>query len=343
MEMNLRIKLLVISSALFAAGVQAQSSVTVYGVIDIAAQLETNGDGNGKTLKKLNSGATGGSRLGFKGTEDLGDGLKANFKLESGFAPDTGFQSDASRFFNRESWVGLENQIGDLRFGRQYNMLYEHFVVFDPMYGISNVNESVPYLAYSASDDPVHKANAVRLGVNVSGAKLGLMAAPGEGASGAYYGAVGSYVKGPNGIGAFYEQRKPGATSRKKSDYGLGGSYMVGPVILFGNFQHHNQSFPISLDLKGNLFSLGAIYPLNDRLTFFAAGYADKQKNDSTGLSGSRGTLALSAFYKLSPRTGVYAYVDTTKWKNGYVEILGDAYGKKAERQNLYLGMRHNF
>ena len=332
-----------------AASAEAQSNVTVYGVFDIAATIETNADGNGNSLRAIGPGATGGSRLGFKGTEDLGGGLRANFKLEAGFAADTGM-TNPSKFFNREAWVGLEGSFGDLRFGHQNSIMYEHYGNFDPLYGVSNVNESVPYLLYSAGNDPVHVDNAVRYGLTVEKLKLAVMAAPGEvsgsNSKGVYFGANFNYSNGPNGVGAYFEQRDPNTATTtglgKNRVWGVGGSYLVGPVILYGNYQRHNAPFVTSLRLKGSLYSAGAIYPVTDRITLFAAAYVDGQHNDS-GLAARRNTAALSAFYKLSPRTGIYAYVDTTKWRDGYVEILGDDYGSHNGRQNYYVGMRHNF
>jgi len=67
-----------------AGSAQAQSSVTVYGVLDMAFNAENNGAGAPGKKFALDSGIQSGSRLGFKGSEDLGNGLKANFKLEIG-------------------------------------------------------------------------------------------------------------------------------------------------------------------------------------------------------------------------------------------------------------------
>lgn len=326
-----------------------QSSVTLYGVFDVAVRHDTNADGNGHSRTSLSPGATGSSRLGFKGTEDLGDGLKANFKLENGFNADTGNVADSARFFNREAWVGLSGSYGELRLGRQYTVMFEHYNNYDPMYGISNVAESVPFLAYSAGTDPVHIDNSVRYGKDWGPVSFALIAAPGEvsGASskGVYTGATLKYAAGPNGISGYFEQRDPNTATTsgepKKRVWGVGGSYMLGPVILYANYQRHNALFAIPGEVKGKLYSLGAVYPVG-QWTFLAAFYRDEQK-DGAGSAGKRNTLALSAYYNLSKRTAVYAYVDSTRWKDGYVELLADDYGSKARRANMMLGMRHNF
>lgn len=94
----------------------AQSSVSVYGVVD--ASLESvKGD---KTVTALSSDNLASSRLGFKGTEDLGGGLKANFVLETNVKVDTGANGGGTtRFFDRAAWVGISGGFGELRLGRQ--------------------------------------------------------------------------------------------------------------------------------------------------------------------------------------------------------------------------------
>lgn len=91
----------------------AQSSVSLYGVVD--ASLESvKGD---KTLTRVTSDNLASSRFGLRGTEDLGSGLKANFVLEATVKPDTG-AADSTRFFGRQAWVGVQGGFGEVRLGR---------------------------------------------------------------------------------------------------------------------------------------------------------------------------------------------------------------------------------
>lgn len=91
----------------------AQSSVTLYGVVD--ASLESvKAD---KTVTRVSSDNLSTSRFGLKGSEDLGSGLKANFNLEASLKADTG-ASATGRFWDRAAWVGLAGGFGDLRLGR---------------------------------------------------------------------------------------------------------------------------------------------------------------------------------------------------------------------------------
>ena len=120
----------------FAGAASAQSSVTLYGLLDQNVKYQdpgrlasVAGGRQGKGVTRVDDGGTGGfgsSRLGFRGVEDLGDGLKAIFRLELGVSPDTGgaggrttLQGTNNVFFNREAWVGLESKsLGTVRLGR---------------------------------------------------------------------------------------------------------------------------------------------------------------------------------------------------------------------------------
>ena len=86
----------------------AQTSVKVYGVIDVGPSFVSNQAGSKTVL--LQSGVSKQSRLGFEGVEDLGDGLEAVFRLESGFAVDDGSLGNGGALFNRESWVALRSK-----------------------------------------------------------------------------------------------------------------------------------------------------------------------------------------------------------------------------------------
>jgi predicted porin len=96
----------------------AQSNLQIYGVLDAALELAK--PGNSDTIPRVQSGILLGSRLGFRGSEDLGGGLKAVFVMEHGFNGDTGANT-AAQFWNRRSVVGFDNRWGTLLAGRDYN------------------------------------------------------------------------------------------------------------------------------------------------------------------------------------------------------------------------------
>ncbi len=101
---------------LFSGLVSAQSSVTMYGVVDVAVERVK----GATSLTRVTSGQQQGSRWGLRGSEDLGGGLKALFVLETGFNADTGTLGQGGRMFGRQSFVGLGGGWGAVRLGRQY-------------------------------------------------------------------------------------------------------------------------------------------------------------------------------------------------------------------------------
>lgn len=117
-----------------AGGAAAQSSVTLYGTADVFVQYLGNGAVHSWSER---SGGNTGSNIGFKGSEDLGNGLKAVFTLENGFNINNGaFFVDSSTLFYRQSWVGLNDEkYGSLTFGRQYQPTFWAVYPTDPFRG----------------------------------------------------------------------------------------------------------------------------------------------------------------------------------------------------------------
>jgi predicted porin len=108
----------------FAGVAHAQSSVTLYGIIDEGFNINTNS--GGKHLYNLSSGVMQGSRFGLRGTEDLGGGLKAIFVLENGFDVNTGKLGQGGLMFGRQAYVGLSSQFGTVTLGRQYDSVVDY-------------------------------------------------------------------------------------------------------------------------------------------------------------------------------------------------------------------------
>ncbi|MCA8271709.1 porin [Burkholderia sp. AU30280] len=107
----------------FAGAAHAQSSVTLYGIIDEG--LLFNNNAGGKHLYSMASGVMQGSRFGMRGTEDLGGGLKAIFTLENGFDVNSGKLGQGGLMFGRQAYVGLSSQYGTVTLGRQYDSVVD--------------------------------------------------------------------------------------------------------------------------------------------------------------------------------------------------------------------------
>ncbi|OZI24731.1 porin [Bordetella genomosp. 7] len=119
----------------FAGVAQAETSVTLYGIIDTGIGYnKVKGDGwdSGSRVGMIN-GVQNGSRWGLRGTEDLGDGLQAVFQLESGFSSSNGNSAQGGRLFGRQATIGLQSDSwGRLDFGRQTNIASKYFGSIDP-------------------------------------------------------------------------------------------------------------------------------------------------------------------------------------------------------------------
>ncbi len=127
----------------------AQSSVSLYGIIDTGVEYVSHANAAGKSIVRMPS-ITGEfpSRWGIRGTEDLGGGYKALFVLENGFNGSNGTMGQGGRLFGRQSWVGIESPYGTLSFGRQYTMTYLAVLDADLLgpniYGLPSLDAYIP-------------------------------------------------------------------------------------------------------------------------------------------------------------------------------------------------------
>src|SRR3569833_330324 len=138
----------------FTGTASAQTNVTIYGLLDAGVHYRDNGaDTNNKTWG-VDSGQASGSRLGFRGTEDLGGGLAAIFTLESGVNVDDGTLGQGitgsanspalTRLFGRQAFVGLSGNFGAVKFGRQYAPIRVAVESVDP-FGVSGAGNAANF------------------------------------------------------------------------------------------------------------------------------------------------------------------------------------------------------
>jgi general bacterial porin, GBP family len=144
----------------FAGAAQAETSVTLYGIVDAGIgyqKIKSGGDSVSRT--GLIDGVQSGSRWGLRGSEDLGDGLRAIFTLESGFNSRTGSSSQGGRLFGRQATVGLAaDSWGTITIGRQTNVSSDFFGPIDPFaasYGQSHIGSSFGQTATLRYDNAI--------------------------------------------------------------------------------------------------------------------------------------------------------------------------------------------
>lgn len=195
----MRYRCLIALAAFASLTAHAQSSVTLYGILDAGITYADNENGSSKV--RLGDGVNYGNRFGFRGAEDLGNGNQAIFNLEAGFNLKNGTSGQGGRMFGRQAWVGLKsNSLGSLTMGRQYDFVREYLQQFN--YG----GYAATYGGHQADFDRisgVQMDNSIKyMSPNVGGFSGGAMYALGE---------------------------QPGSTSRK-SALSLGGGYKGGPL-----------------------------------------------------------------------------------------------------------------
>jgi len=268
-----------------AGAAQAQSSVTIYGIVDTGIVYTSKASaGAGTTGSKfsVNSGVIQGSRLGFKGVEDLGGGLKALFQLEAGFSNDTGaLQSDkgSSTLFRRKSVVGLGGNFGSVLLGRQTDILDDvsQWTSVQDFGGVTgSVGHNLDRLEGTRTNNSI-RYNTPDLAGFTGSLIYGFGEAAGQTSNGQSFGLGGQYANGPLGLFAAYYQSKLGTTpadvslvnsapvgafSGKAGDtalktFSLGASYQAGPARLYGNWSRVKQPLATS----STLAATGIIQP----------------------------------------------------------------------------------
>ncbi|MDR6582286.1 porin [Herbaspirillum sp. BH-1] len=346
----------------------AQSTVTIYGIVDTSIRYLSSDNAQGNSNVRMDNGAIANSRLGFKGTEDLGGGLKAMFQLENGFNGDNGSMSQANTIFNRQSWVGLGGSFGKVSIGRQntplFDLMADHF---DPLtVGNYDSNSWLP-----AAGTLVRNSNMIKYYGSFSGFNVGLSYAAGEQAGSARRGSQISsslqYTTGPFSVGGGWQQTVSATNSdNKDTTYNLSASYQIGAAKLFGGYYNIKDSTGTTaaymamsnstasaggiagVQRKDKGYFLGTSYQATAALSLTGAFYYDKSQNASVAGVGNVGdgkryAVVAWADYALSKRTQLYTIVDYNKAKDAArYELTGQAAGKD-NVTTLGVGIRHIF
>ena len=307
-------KSLIALAVLAASGVaMAQSSVTLYGVADLGL-VKSNGisaqmTGNGT----MNNGS---SRLGVRGVEDLGGGLKASFNFEQGINAESG-NTDAATF-QRAAWMALSGGFGKFQMGRTLNPSFFGVAAWE-LTGAANysvVGTQFAWTGQGPRTNSLFQYTTPNMG-GFSGT-LGYIMKPDNGGN-AKYDLNVIYANGPLAAALSYNK-----TNTMKGNMALGASYDFGMAKVAGSIQ--NNGGPS----KG--FTLGATVPVGAfALTL------DIARENGTGMKNT--DFLLEAKYALSKRTFAYAAYYKDGDNNG---ALPGGYATGA-KNHLGLGIRHNF
>ena len=343
----------------FAGAASAQSSVTLFGVVDLNLQYIDNAAGSQYSMGQdgLNS-----SRLGVRGTEDLGGGMTASFWIEGAMNPDIGTATGQS--WQRRSTVSLAGGWGELRLGRDYTATFWNSTIFDP-FGTNGVG-SAGNLAFVLPPIPSGGGYSTLLRANnmvgyflpsgIAGGLYGqVQLAAGENAPGnKYFGGRLGYAAGPFNVAASYGRTQVtiAATPTLGADqsgtqWNLGGSWNFGFMQImgyWGNIEVGNAS-------QDNWF-IGAQAPMG--VWTFKASYGQVDRSDSTPGSlfnnQSASQFAIGAVYDLSKRTALYTTYSHIGNDNGARFVVGSLQnvaaggsGPDASSSGFQLGVKHSF
>jgi len=357
----------------FSSAAMAQSSVTIYGVIDSAVRYTTNADAAGDHQLSLGNGVFENSRIGFKGAEDLGGGTAAVFDLEAGFGINNGQLANQGQMFGNQAWVGLKNTtLGEIDAGRQYGLAYQTLGGYAPLgRGVATEQGNSPELAWETALYGVNFDNSLEYTNNFGPIKAQAQYSVGGVAGATSVGATDAlaltYAQGPISVGGVYEQSKD-ANSNNLKVLGLGGSYATGPATLFLSYfdAKRDPGFGASANLSGGpLANTSLLSNTNSALQRkddvwttgigfqatpawnFTLGYMhDSVTNVSDlGDSGKVSTLYALADYSLSKRTDVYVEIDNSKLSGGEIasaDVLSIP-GGNSDRTGLAAGLRVRF
>lgn len=319
----------------------AQSNVTLYGIVDLWVGSVEDGL-NAKSVTKLDSGGVNGSRWGLKGSEDLGGGLKAVFKIESGFSADTGVGKGGP---NRQSYVGLEGGFGTVTFGNVWTAM-------DDVVGASNSGFDSALSASNGvlvvnSDYSSNPGNSIKYvspsfggfsagfthSLKEAGAKTDDPATTTvDESAGTHDGITDfsvSYGAGPIAANFSYQIKKNFEAAGVDQKFtALNGSYDLGMAKLLASYGQ----FKAGAD-KTTEYQIGADVPLSPALTL-SVGYASSDDNAAAG-DAERTGYGIAAAYSLSKRTTVYGGYRSNKTEVGSTKV--------DEGSVLAVGINHKF
>ncbi|MDO8652856.1 MAG: porin [Undibacterium sp.] len=315
----------------FSGAALAQSAVTVYGVVDMGLARDDNGVA---TKTSLDSGLQSGSRLGFKGTEDLGNGLKANFVLEMGLKTDTGASDGVT--FGRQAYVGLSSvNFGSINLGRQKSLTYVASESIDP-FGVGLAGNMNRLFGTVTRFDNAATYTTNSLSGFVGAAQYSFGEQAGSTSKQGIVSLSGTYNAGPVLASLVYEKAKDvvvvGADVEKVL---VGGSYDFNVAKAHAAYEQVKTSFAGS-SVKANVWMIGATVPVGAGA--FLADYTNSSVKDFNDTTAQQ--YAIGYTYSLSKRTNLYTSFSQTK---NDVNVAVNAGAKGATDKLFNVGVRHAF
>ncbi len=350
--------LLAIAALAATSGAFAQSSVTLYGVVDASIE-HVKGD---QGVTRVSSDNLASSRLGFKGSEDLGGGLRANFALETAVKSDTGANGGgANRFFDRAAWAGLQGGFGELRLGRIDSSIgalagdtkilgaqaYDDLKIAPTRAGNAyrRVDNAITYLLpsfvsgltaqlqYSTAADSTVVGNAE----TTSGSSVGKA-----------YGLNVKYAAGPFSAGLGYLSAKDEsatlANEQKANATLVFAGYDFGVVKLTGYYNAETRAFANADRLTVAGIKLGVPVTADFTITASVAQASNVAAAASNSDHDDAVISSIKAVYNLSKRTAVYGLVTNVNNESlAALNVSGATVAAGNSSRGVAFGIAHAF
>jgi predicted porin len=312
----------------------AQGSMSIYGIVDAGWVREWGGpDG---PVNKISSGIASGSRLGFKGKEELGNGLSAIFTLEAGINIDTGASGQGGLLFGRQAFVGLNSKLGAVTLGRQYTPYYKTLRdIGDPFGAVSMAGRSGNLFATNTrANNMVEYVSPV-----ISGWRADLAwafgEAPDDSSKNRQLGGSVGYAAGHLTIQLAHHRIENATGTDSTRNTLLSANYEFKPVTVYASFSRNKGPRPA--DSKDMLAGVSIPFGPGKVLLSFVRHDDDTAANDDAHQWGAAYDL------QLSKRTDIYiayAWIDN---RNGADFTVGNATDTGSGDKAFNFGVRHNF
>lgn len=340
------------------AGAHAQTNVTIYGIADAALVSESGSAAGHQT--KITSGAASASRIGFRGTEDLGNGMSAFFTLETGMKLDTGELDAANTIFNRQAFVGIRTNAGAVALGRQYTPYHLTLTSVADPFGTGYAGTSKNLFPDNGTN--VRTSNTITYtSPTVRGMHAELAYSAGEQtelSAGRQYGGALDYAQGPLRVRLAYNSKNTDvAATGVNHDLGrnvlLGANYDFKWIKLYGAFGVDKGFNSATLGNANNPYGGAKPTPSTDGreiLLGFSAPvgpgtlmFSTQNKDDRTRFNQDAREWGIGYLYALSKRTGLYAAYAHIDNKNGAGYTVANNTESGTGNTGYNLGIRQTF
>ena len=340
----------------------AQSDVTLYGTIDTGLRNQSkvqNGATDG-TVTSITDGLHTTNRWGMTGSEDMGGGLKANFKLEGQYNSDTG-NGPVGGLFQRSAYVGLSSGGAEFHMGRDYTVNFKEYGIYDPLsYNYTGITPNVRFTAGVRSSNMITGAYTGN-GVNVR-VDYALGEQVGSSSAGARYGIGGDFSVADVKVAAAYSSTKDTANTGSQKDATIGASYSMNAFTFKAGWAQTKWDANWSGSLNGGggsagwyapsatgqldkarMYVLGVGYAFSPRVTGRLAYYDIKSTGFAAADDGKLKDTVVAVDYSLSKRTTAYLELDHAGLTASAVGTPIDGRASNDGSTGFGVGIAHKF